>query len=115
MTLRGVPAFTIIVLLGLGVQAKAQAPCAELLRLRYAASEAWKHAMSAPASQRCGALAQASVATEATLNYADNNRHSCNISDRLLNEVDRRQAVQARDNVCAGRPLRSYPPDIIQR
>ncbi len=104
--------FTIIVLLGLGVQAKAQAPCAELLRLRNAASEAWKHAMSAPASQRCGALAQASVATEATLNYADNNRHSCNISDRLLNEVDgyRRQAVQARDNVCAGRPLRSYPP-----
>ena len=115
MTLRGVPAFTIIVLLGLGVQAKAQAPCAELLRLRNAASETWKHAMSAAASQRCGALAQASVATEATLNYADNNRHSCNISDRLLNEVDRRQAVQARDNVCAGRPLRSYPPDIIQR
>jgi hypothetical protein len=74
-----------------------------MLRLRNAASEAWKHAMSAPASQRCGALAQASVATEATLNYADNNRQSCNISDRLLNEVDgyHRQAVQARDNVCA--------------
>ena len=73
--------------------------------------------MSAAASQRCGALAQASVATEATLNYADNNRHSCNISDRLLNEVDgyHGQAVQARNNVCAGRPLRSYPPDIIQR
>jgi hypothetical protein len=28
MTLRGVPAVTIIVLLGLRVQAKAQAPCA---------------------------------------------------------------------------------------
>jgi hypothetical protein len=98
MTLRGVPAVTIIVLLGLGVQAKAQGPCAEVLRLRNAASEAWKHAMSAPASQRCGALAQVSVATEATLNYADNNRQSCNISDRLLNEVDgyHRQAVQAR-------------------
>jgi hypothetical protein len=72
--------------------------------------------MNAPASQRCGALAEASVATEATLNYADNNRQSCNISDRLLNEVDgyHRQAVQARNNVCAGRPIRSYPPDIIQ-
>jgi hypothetical protein len=33
MTLRGVPAFTIIVLLGLGVQAKAQAPCAEQLAI----------------------------------------------------------------------------------
>lgn len=74
--MRGVPVLTIIVLLGLGVQAKAQAPCAEVLRLRNAAGEAWKHAMSAPASQRCGALAQAFV---------------------------------------AGRPLRSYPPDIIQR
>jgi hypothetical protein len=117
MTLRGAPALTIIVLLGLGVQAKAQAPCAEVLRLRNAASEAWKYAMSAPASQRCGALAQASVATKATLNYADNNRQSCNISDRLLNEVDgyHRQAVQAHNNVCAGRPLRSYRPDIIQR
>jgi hypothetical protein len=117
MTLSGVPALTILLLLALEVQAEAQAPCAEVLRLRNAASEAWKHAMSAPASQRCGALAQASVATEATLNYADNNRQSCNISDRLLNEVDgyHRQAVQARDNVCAGRPLRSYPPDIIQR
>jgi len=48
MTLRGVPAFTIIMLLGPGVQAEAQAPCAEVLRLRNAASEAWKHAMSAP-------------------------------------------------------------------
>jgi hypothetical protein len=75
MTLRGAPALTIIVLLGLGVQAK---------RRRRA---------------------------------ADNNRQSCNISDRLLNEVDgyHRQAAQARNNVCAGRPLRSYPPDIIQR
>jgi len=61
MTLRGVPVLTIIVLLGLEVQAKAQAPCAEVLRMRNAASETWKHAMSAPASQRCGALAQASV------------------------------------------------------
>jgi hypothetical protein len=41
MALRGAPALTIIVLLGLGVQAKAQAPCAEVLRLRNAASEAW--------------------------------------------------------------------------
>jgi hypothetical protein len=33
-----------------------------------------------------------------------------------LNDVDRfyHEAVQARDNVCAGWPLRPYPPDIIQ-
>ena len=89
MTLRGIlAALTIIVLLGFGVQTQAQARCAELSRLRNAASAAWKYAMSAPASQRCEVLAQASVATEATLNYADNNRQSCNVSERLLNEVD---------------------------
>lgn len=53
MTLRGVPAVTIIVLLGLGVQAKAQAPCAEVLRLRNAASEAWKYSYSRARDAHC--------------------------------------------------------------
>jgi len=117
MTLKAVPALAMIALVGLGVQAEAKAPCPELVRLRNAATEAWKQAMRAAPSERCGALYHASSAAEATLKYADNNRESCDISVPLLNQVERyhREAVQARDNACAGRPLRPYPPDIIRR
>jgi hypothetical protein len=117
MTLKGVPAVTIVAIVWFGVQAKAQTPCPELVRLRNAATEAWKDAMRVPRSERCGALSRASSAAEATLEYANNNRESCDISVPLLNHVegDHRKVVQARDNVCAGRPLRPYPPDIIQR
>jgi hypothetical protein len=117
MVLRGVPAFTMIAIVGLGVQAEAQTPCPELVRLRNAATEAWKQAMRAPPSERCGALYHASLAAEATLKYANNNHESCDISVPLLNQVEgyHREAVQARDNACAGRPLRPYPADIIQR
>jgi hypothetical protein len=116
MMLVGVPAFTMIAIVGLGVQAEAQTPCQEYLRLRNAANETWKQAMSAPPSERCGALYHASLAAEATLKYANNNRESCDISVPLLNQVERyhREAVQARDNACAGRPVRPYPADIIQ-
>src|ERR1700686_5501437 len=107
MTLIGVPAFTIIAIVWLGVQAEALTPCPELVRLRNAATEAWKQAMRAPPSERCGALYHASLAAEATLKYADNNRESCDISVPLLNQVEgyHREAVQARDKVCARRPL----------
>ena len=116
MTLKGVPAFTMVALIGLAVQAEAQTPCPEYLRLRNATTEAWKQAMRAPRSERCGALYHASLAAEATLKYADNNRESCNISVQLLNQVEgyHREAVQARVNACAGRLLRPYPADIIQ-
>jgi len=104
MTLRGVPAFTMIAIV-------------ELVRLRNAATEAWKQAMRVPPSERCGALYHASLATEATLKYANNNHESCDISVPLLSQVEgyHREAVQARDNACAGRPLRPFPADIIQR
>src|SRR5258708_27161130 len=100
-----------------GVQAEAQTPCPEVVRLRKADTEAGKEAMRVPSSERCGALYHASLAAEGTLDYANNNRESCDISVPLLNQVEgyRREAVQARDNACAGRPLRPYPPDIIQR
>ena len=88
MTLRGAPVFTIIAIVGLGLQAEAQAPCPELVRLRNAASEAWKQAMSALPSERCGALYHASLAAEATLKYANNNHASCDISDPLLNQLE---------------------------
>jgi len=117
--MRQVPAFAfaMIAIVGLGVQAEAKAPCQEMVRLRNAASEAWKQAMRAPPAERCGAFHHASAAAEATLTYANNNHESCNISDVLLNQTEgyRRQAVEARDNACAGRPLRPYPADIIQR
>jgi hypothetical protein len=117
VTLIRVPAFTMIAMVWLGVQAEAQTPCPELVRLRNAATAAWKEAMRGPPSERCGALYHASLAAEATLKYANNNRESCDISVPLLHQVEgyRREAVQARDNACAGRPLRPYPADIIQR
>jgi hypothetical protein len=117
MTLKGVSAFTIIAIVGLGVQVKAQTPCPELVRLRNAATEARKQAMRAPPAERCAAFNQAAWAAKATLAYADSNRQACNISVPLLSQVDgyHRQAVQTRDNACAGRPLRPFPPDIIRR
>jgi hypothetical protein len=118
MTRIGMPALTMIAMVWLGVvQAEAQTPCQEYLRLRNAATEARKEAIRAPQSERCGALDHASSTAEATLRYANNNRKSCDISVPLLNWVEgyHREAVQARDNACAGRPLRPYPADIIQR
>jgi len=117
MTLIGVPAFTMIAIVWLGVQAEAQTPCPELVRLRNAATEAWKEAMRVPRSERCGALYHTSLAAEETLKYASNNRESCDISVPLLNQVEgyHREAVRARDNACFGRPLRPFPADIIQR
>ena len=113
----GVPAFTMIAIVWLGVQAEAQTPCPEYLRLRNAATEAWKQAMRVPSSERCGALYHAALAAQATLKYADNNRETCDISVPLLNQVERyrREAVEARNNACAARPLRPFPADIIQR
>ena len=117
MTLKAVPVFTLIAIVGLGVQVEAQTPCPELVRLRNAATEAWQQAMRGSPSERCGALYHASLAAQATLKYADNNRESCEISVSLLDRVERyhREALQARHNACAGRPLRPFPPDIIQR
>jgi hypothetical protein len=117
MTLKTMPALAVITLIGLGVQVEARTPCQEYVELRNAATETWKQAMRAPRSERCGALYHASLAAEATLKYADNNRESCDISVQLLNQVEgyHREAIQARDNACAGRPLRPYPADIVPR
>jgi hypothetical protein len=117
MTLKGVAAFAMVALVGLTVHAEARTPCEQYLRLRNAASEAWKQAMRTLPSDRCGALYRAALAAEATLKYANNNRESCDLSAQLLNHVEGyyREALQARDNACAGRPLRPYRADIIQR
>ena len=116
MTLTRVSLCTMIAITWLGVQAQAQPPCPEVVRLRNAATEAWKEVMRAPRPERCGTLNHSSRATEATLNYANSNRESCNISVRLLSDVEgyHREPVQARDNVCAGRPMRPGPAEIIR-
>jgi hypothetical protein len=116
MTLGRVPVFAVIAIVGLTVEAAAQTPCPELSRLRDAATQAWKHAMRVPRSERCGALYEAAAAAEATLAFTNDNQASCGVAASLLSDVERdhREAVTARDNVCAGRPLRPYPPDIIQ-
>jgi hypothetical protein len=117
MSLRAVAALAMMAIVEPTVQAKVQTPCPEVVLLRNAATAAWKQAMAGPSSERCGALNHAAAATEATFSYADNNRKSCNISVALLSQLEgyHREAVRARDNVCAGRPLRPYPPDIIRR
>ena len=104
-------------LIGFQAQAEAQVPCAELVQLRNAANQVWKRAMSAPRSERCGALDEASRATATTFNYASDNRVACSVSASMLSQVEsyHREAVQARDIVCAGHPLRPYPADIIRR
>jgi len=117
MALRGMTVLTMVALAGLTVQAGAGAPCQQYLQLRNAASDASKQAMRAPRYDRCEALVRASLAAEATLKYADNNRESCDISVQLLSQVEGayREALKARDNACAGRPVRPYPADIIER
>ena len=117
MTLIGLPAVTIVALVGLAVQADAQAPCPELARLRSETAEAWKQATRAPASERCGSYIRFSLAAKAMVEYANNNRESCGISVQSLNQMEgsHRDAIKARNNICAGRPLRPYPADIIQR
>jgi hypothetical protein len=116
MTRIGVAALTAIAMLGLGIEAQA-APCPEYLRLRDAAAQAWGQAMRGSPAERCGALNHTASAAQATLKFANNNRDSCGISASLLDGLEKfhRQTVQARDNACAGRPLRPYPPEIIQR
>jgi hypothetical protein len=111
------PALTIIALLGFCIQANAQAPCLQLTRLRSEAQEALKQSRTVPPSERCYVYIRLSVAWGAVAQYASDNRESCHISIPSLNEFEQyhREAVKDRDNVCAGRPLRPYPADVIQR
>jgi hypothetical protein len=108
-------ALTITALLGFLIQANAQELCPELTRLRSEAQETLKQSRTVPASERCYMYNRLSVAWGAVAQYANDNRESCHISMPLLDEFERyhREAVKGRDNVCAGRPLRPYPADII--
>jgi hypothetical protein len=111
------PGLTIIALAGFCIQANAQDRCPELTRLRSEAAEALKQTTTVPASERCESYNRLSMARRAIAYYASDYRESCDISILSLSELEKyhRDAVKARDNVCAGRPVRPYPPDIIQR
>ena len=103
--------------LGYCSQANAQERCPELTRLRSEAAEAIKPRTSVAPSDRCGAYNRFSMAWGAIAQYANDHRELCDISIVSLSEFEKRhrEGEKARNNVCAGRPLRPYPPDIIER
>jgi hypothetical protein len=111
------PALAMIALIGFASQASAQARCPELTRMRSEAVAASKRTMGVPTSERCEAYNRVSMAWGAMARYANDHRESCDISILSVNELEgyHREAAKARDNVCAGRPPRPFPPDIIQR
>jgi hypothetical protein len=112
------PAQAAIALAGFCSQANAQAQCPELTRLRGEAAEASKQRVAlVPPSQRCEAYVRISMTWGAIVQYANDHRESCDISNVSLNEFEQRhrEAVTARDNFCSGRPVRPFPADIIQR
>lgn len=112
-----IPTFTMVALFGFCIPAAAQELCPELTRLRSEAQETLKKTRTVPASERCYMYNRLSVAWGAVAQYANENRQSCHISSPSLNEFERyhREAVKDGENVCAGRPIRPYPPDIIRR
>jgi hypothetical protein len=111
------PALAMIALVGCCSQANAQAQCPELTRLRGEAAEASKPTSRALTSDRCEAYIRSSMAWGIMVQYANDHRELCGISIRSLSEFEKyhREAVNARDNVCAGRPARPFPPEIILR
>ena len=111
------PALAMIVLGGFFNQANAQAQCSELTRLRSEAAEAQRPMARGLISNRCDAYIRSSMAWRAVLQYAEDHQESCDISLRSLGELEKyhREAVSARDNVCAGRPARPFPAEIIHR
>jgi hypothetical protein len=111
------PALAMITLIGICSQANAQAQCPELTRLRSEAAEASKPTRRALISDRCEVYIRSSMAWGVMVQYANDHRESCDISIHSLSEFEKyhREAVSARDNVCAGRPVRPFPPEIIQR
>lgn len=109
------PALAIFALVGLCSDANAQANCPELVRLRGEAAEAAKQMAGVPG--RCEAYIRFSRAWGEIFRYADDHRELCGVSGELLGEFEKRyrEAAKARDDVCAGRPVQSFPPDIIKR
>jgi hypothetical protein len=111
-----ISAVAMMALAGFCSQANAQAQCPELTQLRVEAAEALKQTRQALRSDSCGAYTRSSMAWDAITRYANDHREVCDISSVSMSDFEKyhREAVQARDNVCAGRPVRPFPPDIIR-
>ena len=111
------PALITIALVGFCSHAYAQARCPELLKLRSEAAEAVRQMTGTPTSDRCEAYSRFSMTWGEIVRYANGHRELCNISSVSLSEFEKRhrEAVKARDAVCARRPPQPFPPDIIQR
>jgi hypothetical protein len=69
-----------------------------------------------PTSDRCAAYSHFSTAWGAIAQYANDHRELCGISTLSLGEFDKRhrEAMRARENVCAGHGI-PFPPEVIQR
>jgi hypothetical protein len=111
------PVVAIIALAGLCREAGAEAQCPELTRLRSEAVQASKPMTRSLMSSRCDAYVRASRAWSAVVDYANDHQDVCDISDRQLGDLEtwRREAVTARNNICAGRPVRPFPADIVSQ
>ena len=113
------PTLAMIALAGFCSQANAQAQCPELSQLRSEAVEASRIMGRARPliSDNCEAYIRSSMAWGEMVQYANDHRESCDISIQSLSEFKKyhREAVSARTNACAGRPVRPFPAEIIQR
>ena len=123
------PALAVIALGGFFNQANAQTSCPELVRLRNEALASQQPLMRpltrdgklpiAPPllSDSCVAHVRSAQAWRAVVDYAGENREMCGISEDWLRayEAYRREAASLRDNICAGRPGRAFPAEIIKR
>jgi hypothetical protein len=106
-----------VVLLGLCVHANAQTSCPELTRLRNEALEILKQFGTVPVSdspERCARLNRLSAAWGAVVQFANDNRESCDVSDRSLKVIDHfhREAELVRNEICAGRPFPNLSPSV---
>jgi len=92
-------------------EADAQAVCSELARLRGEAATVVKD-MNGLA--KCADLNRFAMAWGRIVRHASEHHVSCQISGDALIEIEGRyrEALKMRDTVCAGRPLRPFPPEI---
>ncbi|MGY3240451.1 hypothetical protein ACVMAJ_007341 [Bradyrhizobium sp. USDA 4448] len=97
--------------------AVAQVQCPELGRLRNEATEASKPKTRSLMLNRCEDNIRASQAWSAVVDYARDHQDVCDVSNESLGafEASRHAAVTARNNVCAGRPARPFPAEIIRQ
>jgi hypothetical protein len=115
------PATSLVVLLLVASSrsANAQTQCPELARLRAEAVAAAKPTQGAhaPALGRCETHIRISIAWNDVAKYASDHREACDVSSPMLDAIEKahREAVKARDNACTGRPVLSYPAEIILR